>query len=55
MNRSRSIILLLTSIVFLFVTPFETFAQDCTVNAGVAITWCPGETMTLYGDRKSVV
>ena len=50
MNRSRSIILLLTSIVFLFVTPFETFAQDCTVNAGVAITWCPGETMTLYGN-----
>lgn len=35
--------------IFLF-TPNILRAQDCTVNAGVPITWCPGETMTLYGN-----
>jgi large repetitive protein len=29
-------------------------AQNCTVNAGLPISWCPGETMTLYGNVAGV-
>jgi len=46
--------ILKSSVYFFIFVAWASFtklsAQTCSVNAGVAITYCPGEQMTLYGN-----
>lgn len=39
-----------TCFLYCFICVPNVKGQNCTVNAGVPISWCPGETMTLYGN-----